>query len=148
MAQVSLDLPADKDSNATKVLVVEDEILIRLTVADYLRDCGFHVLEAANADEAVRILTADIPVDIVFSDVQMPGTMDGFGLARWLRAHRPQVRIILTSGLARTSSLAGELCEELPLVPKPFEPESLLLRLREALGKNHPQDNDLRNRGP
>ncbi|MEA2816833.1 MAG: hypothetical protein QOI93_4534, partial [Rhodospirillaceae bacterium] len=61
------------------ILVVEDEILVRTVIAAYLRDCGFDVVEAGNADEAVRVLEAGIRIDIVFSDVNMPGSLDGFG---------------------------------------------------------------------
>ena len=84
-------------SSAT-VLVAEDEILVRTVIAAYLRDCGFDVVEAGNADEAVRVLEAGTRVDIVFSDVNMPGRLDGFGLAQWLRRKRPGLKIILTSG--------------------------------------------------
>ncbi|MGZ5904834.1 MAG: response regulator, partial [Reyranella sp.] len=67
------------------VLVVEDEILVRTVIAAYLRDCGFDVVEAGSADEAVRVLEAGVRIDIVFSDINMPGSLDGFGLAQWLR---------------------------------------------------------------
>jgi two-component system, response regulator PdtaR len=69
------DLPAQSPT----VLVVEDEVLVRMVIADYLRDCGFRVLEASTADEAMRVLGTNERVDIVFSDVQMPGSLDGFG---------------------------------------------------------------------
>ena len=68
------------------VLVVEDDVLVRTVVAAYLRECGFGVVESVSADEAVRVLEAGIRVDIVFSDVNMPGKLDGFGLAQWIRA--------------------------------------------------------------
>ncbi|HEX2224313.1 MAG TPA: response regulator, partial [Thermoanaerobaculia bacterium] len=94
------------------VLVVEDEVLIRLAVAQYLRDCGWVVLEAGDAEEALTILqAADVRVDLVFTDVQMPRALDGFGLARWIRAHRPEVRVLLTSGApAAMAAKAGDLC--------------------------------------
>ena len=71
------------------VLIVEDEVLIRLVISEYLRDCGYRVIEAANADEALVVLKQEeLVIDIVLSDVEMPGSMDGFGLARWIREHR------------------------------------------------------------
>src|SRR5512139_614094 len=85
------------------VLVVEDDVLVRTVLAAYLRECGFDVVEAGSADEAIRVLEAGIRVDIVFSDVNMPGSMDGFGLARWLRRERPGLKIILTTGAGRTA---------------------------------------------
>lgn len=61
------------------VLVVEDEVLLRLVVAEYLRDCGFKVIEAAHADEAVMVLKQpDLRIDVLFSDIEMPGSLDGF----------------------------------------------------------------------
>ena len=73
-------------------------MLVRLAVAGYLRDRGFQVLEAANGAEAVAILSADIAVDVVCSHVQMPGDLNGFALARWVRSNRPSVQTLLTSG--------------------------------------------------
>ncbi len=61
-----------------------------MPIAQYLRDCGYRVIEAVNADEAITVLLhRDTVVDIVFSDIEMPGAMDGFGLAKWIREHRP-----------------------------------------------------------
>jgi CheY-like chemotaxis protein len=66
---------------------VEDEVLIRLAVSDYLRDCGYRVVETGSGDEAVTILTkTDVRIDVVFADVSMPGGLNGFGLAQWVRA--------------------------------------------------------------
>jgi CheY-like chemotaxis protein len=72
------------------VLIVEDEALIRVALADFLQDVGFKVLEAANANEAVEIIEkASVPIDLVFTDVRMPGTLDGIELAHWIRTSRP-----------------------------------------------------------
>ena len=72
-----------------------------MAIAEYLRDCGYHVVEAANGDEAISVLTAaDCEIDLILSDVQMPGTVDGFALARWVRQNMPGLEIILTSGYA------------------------------------------------
>jgi CheY-like chemotaxis protein len=117
------------------ILVVEDEILVRLAIADYLRDCGYTVIEAADSDEAMVVLKSTLPVELVFSDVQMPGSMDGFGLARWMREHRPEVKVILTSGYTKSAQVAGDLCEEGPLLAKPYQPETVIERIRELLGR-------------
>ena len=71
------------------ILVVEDEILIRRAVAEYLRISGYLVVEAANAAEAISVLAAEVPIDVVFSDIHVPGTMNGLGLARWVLHHCP-----------------------------------------------------------
>ena len=79
------------------ILVVEDEVLVRIVIAQYLRDCGYRVIETVNADEAVAVLKlAEIVVDVIFTDIDMPGAMDGFGLASWARANCPGAEVILT----------------------------------------------------
>jgi CheY-like chemotaxis protein len=80
------------------VLVVEDEFLIRMLVADELRSLGFTVIEAGSADEAVPILLSDAPVHVLITDVRMPGSMDGVELARRARRARPAIKVIMTSG--------------------------------------------------
>jgi CheY-like chemotaxis protein len=118
------------------ILVVEDEVLIRFVIADYLRECGYHVMEAANAAEAVALLEVEAaPIDLVFSDVQMPGDMDGFGLAHWVRDNRPGLPIILTSGNARTADLGEKLCEIGPIEGKPYNSAALETRMRMLLSK-------------
>ena len=80
------------------VLIVEDEPFVRLTGADLLAEAGFEVLEAGNGDEALRILEATPEVRVVFSDVEMPGSLDGLGLARRICQRWPSIGIVLTSG--------------------------------------------------
>jgi len=87
-----------KGLNKNTILVVEDETLIRLMVADALRAAGFEVIEAANADEALAILESQPPIDLVFADVRMPGTMDGVGLMKLLRETRPNLKLAVASG--------------------------------------------------
>jgi CheY-like chemotaxis protein len=83
------------------VLVVEDEVLIRLEVSEYLRGQGFRVLETANADEAKELLSSGERIEVLFSDVSMPGSIDGLELAYWVRENQPWVEVILTSGNSR-----------------------------------------------
>ncbi|MBS0638228.1 MAG: response regulator [Proteobacteria bacterium] len=112
------------------ILLVEDEELVRLSAAEYLRFSDFHVLEAANADEALAILTSNTHVDLVFSDVRMPGRLDGFDLAQWLMTHRPALPVLLTSGYA---GLMRDANRSLPVLPKPYSLETLLGRINELL---------------
>jgi CheY-like chemotaxis protein len=118
------------------VLVVEDEVLIRLVVADYLRECGYKVHEAVSADEALDILQSpEVAVDVVFSDVEMPGSMDGFALARWVRANKPNMQVILTSGVERSADIAAMLCEAGPLLKKPYPSQHVVDRIRQLSAK-------------
>jgi CheY-like chemotaxis protein len=124
---------SDRDPAPTpSILVVEDEVLVRSVVAIYLRDCGFQVVEAGNADEAIRVLESGLTVDIVFSDVNMPGSMDGFGLARWLRCKRPGLHLILTSGLPQKTE---ELGKHRPFLAKPYDHAELERQIRAMLAE-------------
>ena len=90
----------EQDSAAVaprRVLVVEDEFLIRMIVCEELRECGYQVIEAANADEAVVILQAS-PLDLIISDVKMPGSIDGLGLLAVVKDSLPELPVILISG--------------------------------------------------
>jgi len=118
------------DDDKPVVLVVEDEVLIRMVIADYLRDCGYHVVEAGNGREAISLFEAGMEIDVVFSDVQMPGDTDGFALARWVRSNRQGVKVILTSGVVRISEAAEELCEDGPLMQKPYEASEVERRIK------------------
>jgi len=80
------------------VLIVEDEFLVRMTASDALRDAGYHVLEAMSGDEAVEILASGVSVDLIFSDVRMPGSLDGLGLLGHVQAAFPGLPFIMTSG--------------------------------------------------
>jgi CheY-like chemotaxis protein len=118
------------------ILVVDDEVLVRLAVAEFLRDCGFQVFEAADGTEAILILEAtDRPIDLIFSDVQMPN-LDGFGLAKWVREHRSDVKIVLTSGNpAHVAAKAADLCHEGPIIAKPYEHAHLLQQIQKMLSR-------------
>jgi CheY-like chemotaxis protein len=86
-----------------------------------LRDCGYKVIEAVNSEEAMTvILHQETVVHLVFSDVEMAGAIDGFGLAKWIRDRRPGLGASLAGTVPRTVENAKELCEEGP-VPKPYE---------------------------
>jgi CheY-like chemotaxis protein len=82
------------------VLVAEDEALVRQLSVLELEDAGYHVIEAANAGQAIAILETGTPVDVLFTDVNMPGEMDGIRLARFVHSHWPEIRLIVTSGRA------------------------------------------------
>jgi DNA-binding NtrC family response regulator len=123
------------ESETPTVLVVEDELIIRLGVASYLRSCGYRVLEAGDAHQARAMLEADDQIDIVFSDVQMRGILGGFALARWVHQHRPHIGVILTSGIAGAHEVAHDLCEGGAFMEKPYDHGELDRRIRRALSK-------------
>jgi CheY-like chemotaxis protein len=116
------------------VLVVEDDVLVRTIAAAFLRDGGLDVVEAGDADEAIRLVEAGVEIGVVFSDVNMPGSMDGFGLAAWLRQHRPEIKIILASGATRTVEQADAMPAHGPVLAKPYHHEELTQRIKEMIG--------------
>jgi CheY-like chemotaxis protein len=117
------------------ILVVEDELLLRLEAAERLRECGFRVLEASNAAEGRTLFEAHLTIDIVFTDVQMPGDMNGFEFARWVRQHHPATLMVLTSGGGRMSRDAADLCDYASFVEKPCDYPFVVTHFKELLAK-------------
>src|SRR5260370_26631743 len=97
---------AHKESNnnmvlhqpTAKVLVVEDEMMLRMRAVDIVEDAGFTPIEAVNADEALAILESRSDIELLFTDIQMPGSMDGLKLAHAVHERCPSIKIILVSG--------------------------------------------------
>lgn len=122
---------APQAASMPRVLVVEDEFLIRLLVADHLREAGFTVVEAFNGDEAIAILNAGALIDLVFTDVRMPGAADGMALLGFVKRTRPDLPVLMTSGhLEPQLAYAGGAAE---FLPKPCDPEAVIDAVRAAL---------------
>lgn len=119
---------AGADTRMT-VLVVEDQILVRIFAADFLEEAGFKVFEAANADEALTVLEARPDIQAMITDVEMPGSMDGFELARVTHARWPGVRVIVTSGRIEPGS--EDLPESIPFLAKPYLPATVINLIRQ-----------------
>jgi len=119
--------------DAAAILVVEDEVLLRMLIADALRSAGFTVLEASNSQEALDALRHGCGVNLVFSDIQMPGPMDGERLARLVRSEYPLVKIVLTSGQA-----AVDGTEHDGFFPKPYNAAKIVEHVKTLLGLSEP----------
>ena len=113
------------------VLVVEDEALILWSTAQDLRDAGYEVLEAGNADEALEILTANPQISLLFTDVDMPGSMDGLKLSAAVASGWPPVKIIVTSG--KTVLLPHQLPPEGRFMAKPYRSERVIAAMQDML---------------
>lgn len=109
-------------------MVVEPDVLARSVIAEYLRECGYRVLEGANADDVLAVLKAGESLDIIFSEVRLSGELDGFGLAKFIRETHPEIDVLLTSGVAKAAEKAGDLCDEGPL-EKPYHPHEVVRRI-------------------
>jgi CheY-like chemotaxis protein len=114
------------------VLIVEDEFLLRMNATDMVRAAGFEAVEAANADQAIEILEARPDITVVFTDVQMPGSMDGLKLARAVRGRWPPIKIVATSGYPHVGE--RDLPEGGRFLPKPYSPTEVTGLLRELTG--------------
>jgi two-component system, response regulator PdtaR len=112
---------AESGQRPVSILVVENDPLVRISVADHLRSVGYQVVEAGTADEAVSALSSS-RIHLVFSDVDLPGTMGGFSLAVWVRHHYRSLPVILTSGV-NSAMLQLNRQHIVPFLPKPYRPE-------------------------
>ena len=117
------------------ILVVEDDPFLRSTAGRIFRDAGWQVAEADCAAAAIEVLTRDDGIDLMFSDIQMPGAMNGIGLAGWVRDNRPRVRIMLTTGGG--FSVDARLCD-CSVIPKPYRSTRIVDRARRLLGEAEP----------
>src|SRR4051812_26656197 len=93
---------SNKPVKVTTALVLDGDALVRMPVVQFLRDCGYRVVEAASTDEAVAILKTDALVDVVLSEIDIPGSMNGFRFAVWARSVRPELKILLAATPERT----------------------------------------------
>jgi CheY-like chemotaxis protein len=103
----------------TVLLVVDDDLLVREPIADYLREVGYEVLEAGDAREAI--------------DMVDHGELDGVGLARWVRAHRPDLPVLLTSGYDGAGWMGGDLGRDVRLLQKPYTQDQVLRHIKRLL---------------
>jgi len=119
------------DPQRPSVLVVEDDVLLRLITAEDLRAAGFNVIEASNADEAMTILDSAVSVDLVLTDIRMPGSMDGLALAAFVRQRWPELKVVVASG-ERPGQAALAVADA--FLPKPYDSAAILARLKTLMG--------------
>lgn len=123
-------------SHEYAVLIVEDEALVRWDLAGTFGDAGFRTREAASAEEAIKILEDDASIAIVMTDIEMPGTMDGLMLARYIRERWPSIFIIICSG--RVTPLKTDMPRDAAFIEKPYNAkqlENILNRARHSIGR-------------
>lgn len=116
----------------TTVLVVEDEVLIRLMIADALRAQGLNVIEASNGDEAMRVLQSALPVALLLTDIRMASEMDGLALAHAARTTRPGLKLIIASSLEANDELTN-LADA--FFSKPYTLKTIVDRVKSLLSE-------------
>ncbi len=117
------------EARRSVILIVEDEFLIRMNAVEMIEEAGFEVAEAESADEAIAILERRLDITVVFTDIQMPGSMDGLKLAAAVRDRWPPIMIVTTSG--RVKLRPGDLPQGAHFVPKPYSRAEITKILRE-----------------
>ena len=115
------------------VLVVEDEMLLRMRAVDMVNDAGYISVEAVDADEALVILQSRSDIALLFTDVQMPGSMNGLQLARAVHERWPPIKIILASGQLKLST--SDIPRDSRFFGKPLKSDEMIAQMREMLGR-------------
>src|ERR687890_2489377 len=105
------------------VLLVEDEPLVRMFGADVLEEAGFEVVEAVDGDEALAVLGARPDIAVLFTDINMPGSLDGLDLARVVHERRPDIKLLIASGKVRPSE--DQIPDAGRFLAKPYGPEAI-----------------------
>jgi DNA-binding response OmpR family regulator len=131
----------DKKKISATVLVVDDDILVRMPIAAYLRHCGYRVIEAASSSEAMTVLNQlDLKIDAVLADAEQEDGAGGFALAKWVREHRPYMTMFLAGTPSRTAEQAGELCSKGPSLSKPYDHAIVEAEIRRLLSARQKLD--------
>jgi DNA-binding NtrC family response regulator len=114
------------------VLVVDDEPAIRGVLCEFLKECGLSPISAENADEAMILIQRGTAIDLVFSDVRMPGQLDGCALARWILENRPELPVILATGdLGKANAAAG--LSGIETFAKPYDFDAAVKKIRDTI---------------
>jgi CheY-like chemotaxis protein len=116
-----------REESAASVLIVDSDIIVRHALGDYLRQCGYRVVEAATSDEALLALAeTSLSVDIILCDVAVSGSKSGFELSSWVRQNRPDLEVKLAASVERAAETAASLCDQGPHLARPHDPQSVV----------------------
>jgi CheY-like chemotaxis protein len=129
------------EQQSDSVLVVDGDVLVRHAIADYLRNCGYIVIEAATTDEAAIVLLREsLSVNAVLCDAEAPGEMNAFQFRAWARLQRSGPEIALAGNIEAAAQKAAELCEEGPQLARPYDPQSVVAYVRRIVGSASESD--------
>lgn len=125
----------DANSQTHCVLVADSDILERHAIADYLRNCGYVVIEATSSDEVMTVLNgAPFQVHAILCDAQLGGSTSAFDLRAWIRHHSPAIKVAMAATLEKTAAAAADLCDEGPHLARPYDPEMVVNYIKRMLG--------------
>lgn len=118
---------AADETDASSILIVDGDIVTRHALADYLRHCGYAVVEGATTDEAfIALKEPSLSIDVVLCHISALGSQTCFELANWVRANRPELEVKLAAGVDTAAQTAAELCESGPHLARPYEPQAVV----------------------
>lgn len=126
-----------QSANQPSVLIIDGDVLVRHAIADYLRHCGYIVVEAASTDEAVTVVSdTEVPVSAILCDAEAPGSLNPFQFRLWAieQQHRDGVQIALAGNIETAARKAAELCEDGPHLARPYDPQSVVEYIRRLIG--------------
>jgi CheY-like chemotaxis protein len=129
MSSASAKASTPQDNAAETVLVAESDIYARMVLAQFLRECGYDVLEAGTSEDVIALFHSGRRIEVLLLDAQISGGLAGFTLTRQIRENFPNTEIVLTFGLARAAEKAGDICDEGPL-ERPYHPQEIIRRIK------------------
>jgi DNA-binding response OmpR family regulator len=124
------------------IIVLEPDILVRMTIADFLRNCGYKVIEGAVSEDLWTVMRSGSRLDVVFTEVRLANEADGFELARRIRRDHPGIDVILTSSVPDAAEKSKDLCEEGPM-KKPYHSNEVANRIKLLLERRRTEMPDL-----
>jgi len=126
---------AQESSEPQRLIVIDGDVLVRHVISDYLRTCGYVVIEAATTDEATIVLDdVALGVDAALCDADAPGSQSAFQLRAWALQRRPGVQVILAGTTEAVAKKAAELCDQGPELRRPYDPQSVVEYIKRIIG--------------
>lgn len=117
------------------ILLVDSEVLVRHAIADYLRDCGYRVVEAGSSEDARAVICeTGLPIIAVLCEAEIGGSMNGFELKRWARQNHPGLKVVLAGNVEAAANIAANFCEEGPQLQRPYDPQGVVDYIKRLLG--------------
>ena len=119
---------------AHSIIVADRDVLIRGALADYLRHCGYRVIEAATCEEVVTVLEQDsASIQSVLADAELEGGQNAFELRLWVKQHHPHVTMMLAGNIDKAADAAGHLCDEGPHLKRPYDPQAVVEHIKRLI---------------
>ena len=120
------------------LIIADGEVLIRSAISEYLRHCGYKVIEAANSDEVVTVIKEkSTGIRAILGDADLGGTMNAFELRLWLKKQHPEVHMVLAGNVDMAAKAAGELCDKGPHLKRPYDPQAVSAHIKRLLAAVH-----------